>query len=406
MNENKTKTIGLICLIIGLLLFCGLLTDMYVKSPFSEYFTTQTMSDNAQADNCGADATSNTTKLILLWNDFYGDPYFKLQPGNTTFITSCHSGINNCYVTTNQSLLEHADAVVIHAFMLGALKTKLPKRFRHDQFFIYVNFESPMLSNVANWNKGFKDIFNLTFTYMYDSDITAEYGKFFQLERKRTVSFAENEVYRSEFQNKKMIAWAVSNCQAFTIRSEYVKELRNYVSVDIYGKCGNMTCPYDNANNTCFQMMSKQYLFYLAFENSYCDDYATEKVFRTLQLQQIPIVLGKYNYEKHFPERSVINVKDYKSPAELADYLIYLSKNWTAYAEYFEWKNSYSFKCWPYNVLDGFCKLCYILHNSSYEYQSSFDPEEYWNQEQLCLTKNEQWSVLHVNENFTMNAKR
>ncbi|KAL5960721.1 4-galactosyl-N-acetylglucosaminide 3-alpha-L-fucosyltransferase FUT6 [Taenia solium] len=54
----------------------------------------------------------------------------------------------------------------------------------------------------------------------------------------------------------------------------------------------------------------------------------------------IPIVLGafKEDYESTLPPHSYINVDDYKSIRELADYLLYLDKNHTAYAAYFAWK--------------------------------------------------------------------
>lgn len=54
----------------------------------------------------------------------------------------------------------------------------------------------------------------------------------------------------------------------------------------------------------------------------------------------VPIVLGAYkeDYESILPPHSYINVDDFKSVTELAEYLRYLDKNDTAYAEYFAWK--------------------------------------------------------------------
>ena len=40
----------------------------------------------------------------------------------------------------------------------------------------------------------------------------------------------------------------------------------------------------------------KSYKFYLAFENSWCNDYVTEKLWRTLKTDTVPIVLGGANY--------------------------------------------------------------------------------------------------------------
>ena len=60
-------------------------------------------------------------------------------------------------------------------------------------------------------------------------------------------------------------------------RLEYAKELSKYISVDIYGACSNKTCP--RSSGRCFDMLNNQYKFYLAFENSNCQDYITEKFF-------------------------------------------------------------------------------------------------------------------------------
>ena len=37
-------------------------------------------------------------------------------------------------------------------------------------------------------------------------------------------------------------------------------------------------------------------MFYLAFENSKCDDYVTEKFFATAKMDIVPIVMGGSNY--------------------------------------------------------------------------------------------------------------
>ena len=60
-------------------------------------------------------------------------------------------------------------------------------------------------------------------------------------------------------------------------RLEYARELSKYISVDIYGSCSNKTCP--RTNSKCFSMLDTDYKFYLAFENSNCRDYITEKFF-------------------------------------------------------------------------------------------------------------------------------
>ena len=105
-------------------------------------------------------------------------------------------------------------------------------------------------------------------------------------------------------------------------------------------------------------MLDSKYKFYLSFENSFCEDYVTEKFFKVLDYKLIPIVLGGANYTKFAPAKSFINPKDFQSISHLAEYIKYLDKNETAYAEYFEWK-SY-FRVLKYNQ-HIFCQLCQVL---------------------------------------------
>ena len=74
------------------------------------------------------------------------------------------------------------------------------------------------------------------------------------------------------------VAWFVSNCGARNGRLKYAKELGKFIEVDIYGSCGTKQCPRSKSND-CFKMLEKDYRFYLAFENSNCKDYITEKFF-------------------------------------------------------------------------------------------------------------------------------
>lgn len=76
-----------------------------------------------------------------------------------------------------------------------------------------------------------------------------------------------------------LVAWFVSNCVASNRRYSYVQELRQYIPVDIYGDCGDFQCPRSRQVD-CDRLIRRQYKFYLAFENSNCEQYITEKFFR------------------------------------------------------------------------------------------------------------------------------
>jgi len=96
-----------------------------------------------------------------------------------------------------------------------------------------------------------------------------------------------------------------------------------------------------------------------SFENSFCRDYVTEKFFKVLEYDIVPVVLGKGNYSKIAPAKSYIDAQDFETPQKLAEYLEYLDKNETAYAEYFEWK-----KYFKMTYSDSlFCQLCKFLND-------------------------------------------
>ncbi len=110
----------------------------------------------------------------------------------------------------------------------------------------------------------------------------------------------------------KAVAWFVSNCDTPSNRMEYVRSLQRHVNVDIYGACGHLKCERSREAD-CWKQIEDDYYFYLAFENSICTDYVTEKFFNAIAHKVVPVVLGGYDYEKHTPARSVINAyKEYK----------------------------------------------------------------------------------------------
>ena len=53
----------------------------------------------------------------------------------------------------------------------------------------------------------------------------------------------------------------------------------------------------------------------------------------------VPVFFGAEDVGEFAPgERSVIRTADFASPKQLAEYLLYLDRNDTAYREYFSWK--------------------------------------------------------------------
>ena len=112
----------------------------------------------------------------------------------------------------------------------------------------------------------------------------------------------------------------------------------NYIPIDSYGKCLNNIQSNDiRTRRKSNSIIYSSYKFVIAIENSNCEDYITEKLIEAFASTSVPIIAGrnnKPNYARFAPKYSYINVYDYKSMKDLADYLDYLSKNETAYNEY------------------------------------------------------------------------
>ncbi|UYV75270.1 FUT7 [Cordylochernes scorpioides] len=197
-------------------------------------------------------------------------------------------------------------------------------------------------------------VFNWTATYRHDSDIVAPYEKF--------VAYPDppnDNPANSAEQKSKKVAWFVSNCAARNRRLQFARELANHIEVDIYGTCGQKRCPRTQATR-CFDMLDRDYKFYLAFENSNCRDYITEKFFvNGLGQDVVPIVMGAHpeDYKRSSPPHSYIHVDDFQSPKELAAYLKVLDANATRYREYFKWKRTGEFINTYF-----WCRLCAMLH--------------------------------------------
>ena len=103
-------------------------------------------------------------------------------------------------------------------------------------------------------------------------------------------------------------------------------------------------------------------MFYLAFENSICTDYVTEKFYGTLEMDIVPIVRGGANYSAIAPPGSFIDVSDYSSPQELAKELKRLSNAREEYLNFFRWKAKT--KVLQESGQGLGCNLCKSLHES------------------------------------------
>jgi alpha-1,3-fucosyltransferase len=88
--------------------------------------------------------------------------------------------------------------------------------------------------------------------------------------------------------NKTTIAsWLLSNCDdTKSFRNEFAKSLQKCgIKIDIIGRCGEKTLKFHDRFPEAVKAK-----FYMAFENSLCTDYLTEKVYKMHNQDIIPVV--------------------------------------------------------------------------------------------------------------------
>ena len=86
----------------------------------------------------------------------------------------------------------------------------------------------------------------------------------------------------------------------------------------------------------------------------------SEKLLRPLANFVVPVVYGAEDTYKVAPPHSFVHTKDFKSPEDLAKYLLFLDQNQTEYMSYFFWKTEY--QIFPQRSV--FCAFCQFLHTS------------------------------------------
>ena len=318
---------------------------------------------------------SNSTRLILLWTDFFGDHTWEVEEGRYTF-DRLQCPVKDCYLTDDRNVIGQSSAVLFH---VPNIMDEDPPGPRHpDQRWVYVVLESPIaLYDAGRVVRPWRGQFNWTMSYRLDSDIVLPYGEV----RKLSKPLPRPDYHAVAKSKTKLVAWMVSHCNTHSRREDYVYQLQKYIPVDIYGECGDSFCPrdYGGKDSGCQSMINKTYLFYLAFENANCTDYITEKLFKILPLDVVPIVRGSAEmYRRQVPHKWYINTEDFTSPRELAGYLLHLQKNLDKYVQYFEGKEKYEFTFhMGLNEVSSWCDLCRKLHDPS-ELPSVYQDETQW----------------------------
>ena len=183
--------------------------------------------------------------------------------------------VHNCQITRDSSKIYSADVVLTTD---NADNQTLNRLNKVKQWIITVLHLTQNPFRTKNLSQ-FKDMINWTVSYRRDSVVSYPSGYYL----KHAVSKQKSEPRINYAEGRsKLVAWFVTSCQTNSKRENYVRELSDYIAVDIYGDCGTFHCDY-NESKLCIDEISKTYKFYLAFEDSLCKDYITEEFYYALK---------------------------------------------------------------------------------------------------------------------------
>ena len=268
---------------------------------------------------------------------------------------------------------------------------------------------------------------SLSCTYHRDSDVPCQYGFFFprdptaQKQDTRRMQLYKHVTLKTEFNKEKpywlynssitlqgntefadyvnsnkllqgrdkLVLWMNSNC-IIQFRNSYTQKLiEGGLHIDIFGGCAKK----DPCNRTdkCLNEMFRRYKFYLAFENSMCIDYITEKVWKSLLSGMVPIVYGASleDYKRYLPPNSFIYVENFSSPKELVKYIKILEADDSKYLQYHEWRKTYFVLGTispSYSIFRSIyhCTLCRSLFEYKYKKSSIITKSTWWTVGTMC----------------------
>lgn len=254
-------------------------------------------------------------KYVLQWTTSNVAPFLFMGRGQEGFIKR-NCPVQNCFMTDDRLYFRDVkdfDVVLFNGPELHRSYWTFPTQRAPYQIYTFVSTESS--DNYPICQPSFDYFFNRTWTYKLDSDIPFNYiiitNKRYQIiGPKREMHWIDinkmlpiNDSIKARLAKKtKAAAWFVSNCYAVNDRDTIAKslkdELKKYgLQLDIYGKCGDMICEkYEQKQ--CSALVERDYYFYLAFENSFSEDYVTEKLLTALQHYSVPVVYGAANYSR------------------------------------------------------------------------------------------------------------
>ncbi|XP_071849649.1 4-galactosyl-N-acetylglucosaminide 3-alpha-L-fucosyltransferase FUT6-like [Apostichopus japonicus] len=299
-----------------------------------------------------AEADRSCSKSIIYfglrqhWFTFCSFPEFAQYKHMIEFPRTVNCPEVNCSVkvdyTQNAADIIGHDIVVftdVNEWMKPEMWDWLHGNRTEGQIWTMITEESPLyVPGVQPPAKYANKSFDWIDSYMSGADFVHPYGKYekyCEYNRPPAIDIRQFLIGKT-----KLISWMGSHCETLQWdRMKFVEAVKQIITVDTYGKCGDKEVPWNN-DQIILDTLGK-YKFYLSLENSCCNEYLTEKFWRALEMGMVPVVLGAplEHYRKLAPPNSFIHVDQFNTLAELAVHLITLHSNDERYLEYHKWRN-------------------------------------------------------------------
>lgn len=326
-------------------------------------------------------------KTILLWTTWFGTDSWHISPLGYSWDGHKHSDLRDlgcdqdsyrCTITSDRSYLEDEslyDAVLFHQVDINPLDLPDQQQRKPGQVYMFNTLESPRHSitfapHSLNYDPSINNnFFNVTMTYSAKSAVHIPYGRIVQVRPHPSGEELEQFITQYGEQNKGQVVprnfsatIVVSNCASVSGREQVLGEMSALMPVKIFGRCGE-PLPERWLPEEYLAPLAKTFQFYLAFENSLCDDYVSERFFHSLYADMIPVVMNAANMSTIAPKNSYIDLKEFETLKDLVNYMLRVSSDPALYASYFWWKHHYEIQALSgRNFIKVFCEACRYLH--------------------------------------------
>ncbi|XP_028400973.1 alpha-(1,3)-fucosyltransferase 11-like [Dendronephthya gigantea] len=324
---NKRYSIIVSLSVVGILFIIFQISNL--KSYWSGFLPTESILNDTIAGT--SYHTENSTILILYWSSVFGrkvnvtgiDGKYKFP-----FFAVSDKCPVKCELTSNKSRIAEASAIVIHGRDAEEMP---PASSRHNTVpWIFHANENPVFTKALR-NGDIMQKFSYSASYRLDSDFPCP--QFYKPKLTRPVAFAK----------KTGLSVAVySHCEK--TRTLYLHRLMKHMPIDFYGKCMRTmpVLPRTKDNHGFLVGIMSKYKFAFVFPNADCDYYMTEKIYIALSSGAVPVWMGTDTIDEVLKwgnlKTSVIKVRDFKSPRQLAKHLLWLSRNEAEYNKFLKWK--------------------------------------------------------------------